>query len=152
MLLPERDLEIETIFPKLAAGDGYRITSPKTTDYNCIAWAGCIDHLWWWPDESWMYFWPSAVQREATIPAFIAAYTTLGFAQCDDDQYEEGFEKIAIFTDSLGAPTHAARQLNTKFWTSKLGGLFDISHMLDGVSGISYGTPTVFMKRVKPET
>jgi len=92
--------------------------------------------------------------REESIEAFISAYQTIGFSVCDSPDYENDFEKIAIFVDQLGTPTHAARQLDKTTWTSKLGSSFDISHAFDGVSGDgipkkNYGKPKVFMKRPK---
>jgi hypothetical protein len=40
---------IEQNHPNLAIA-GYKITSPDTTDYNCIAWAAGSTEEWWWPD------------------------------------------------------------------------------------------------------
>lgn len=64
--------------------------------------------------------------------------------------YEEGFEKIAIYIDSHGKPTHAARQLSSGKWTSKLGQLEDIEHSnLDDVTGLHYGSVGAILKRQK---
>ena len=83
------------------------------------------------------------------MEAFIEAFVVLGFTPCDTAEYEEGFEKVAIYIDVNGKPTHAARQLSSRLWTSKLGNLQDIEHEIDGVSGDQYGAVAVIMKRSK---
>jgi hypothetical protein len=66
---------------------------------------------------------------------------------------EPGFEKIAIFAKQSGnkrVPTHAARQLDSGEWTSKLGACEDISHAeAVSVSGPAYGNVAYFMSRPK---
>lgn len=148
MSLPKRDGELELFFPAITV-KGYEITSPKTPNYNCVAWAGNVDHQWWWPDQADTCFWPEDVARECTIESFISAYKTIDFTVCDSSIFEDSFEKIAIFVDVLNIPKHAARQLDASRWTSKMGQSFDLSHSLDGVSGVKYGSPKVFMKRPK---
>jgi hypothetical protein len=140
-----RSPTIEKTFPYLASGD-YKITSPPTCIYNCIAWAANNDTMWWWPDPQDIYFWPTGILREVSLRAFILAFESRGYSICDNQDLEEGYEKIAIFTDASNNPTHAARQLNSGKWTSKLGGLEDIEHELDGVSGELYGKISVVWK------
>src|SRR6266436_5637431 len=83
----------------------------------------------------------NGIPREVTLHAFVAAYRTLGYEPCASWELESGFQKVAIFTDNQGRPTHAARQLESGSWTSKLGQQHDIRHDdLEGVSGIQYGT------------
>ncbi len=139
--------EIEEIFPDVA-DLGYEITSPINKFYNCIAWAGNDDTRWWWPDPGFQAFWPPSAPRVCTVVAFIIAYKELGYVQCDNINHEDGYQKIAVYTDSNGVPTHASRELpEEKIWTSKLGSSWDISHHVYGLNGNKYGTPTVFMKR-----
>jgi hypothetical protein len=87
------------------------------------------------------------VSREATLDAFINAYSLLGYVCCNDGLVEVGFQKIAIYVNSSGKPTHASRQLPTGNWTSKLGPSNDIEHHIDGVNGQIYGTIAKFMKK-----
>ena len=69
---------------------------------------------------------------------------------CNSIAYEEGFEKVAIYIDTHGKPTHAARQLSSGIWTSKLGQLEDIEHSkLDDITGSQYGSVGVILKRLK---
>jgi hypothetical protein len=61
---------------------------------------------------------------------------------------EAGFEKLTIFVDPTGEPRHAARQLPSGAWASKLGDHVDIEHNeVDAVGGVFYGEPHVFMKK-----
>ena len=135
---------LEKAFPGLR-GTHYAVTSPPTPTYNCIAWAAGESNRWWWPTSS--YFWPTGIPREETLLAFVGAYATLGYTRCDDEQREIGFEKVAIYVNARGIPTHAARQLGTGMWTSKLGQAHDIAHTLDGVSGLRYGRVGAVLKR-----
>lgn len=138
---------IEGLFPQLLIS-GYDITSPSTREYNCIAWAAGNDEAWWWPDPD--GYWPAGIPKDEDLATFIRAYETLGYVVCKNAGYEDGFEKIAIYVDSDGTPTHAARQLGNGRWTSKLGKLEDIEHgTLEGLHGQTYGTVAVFMKRKK---
>ncbi len=50
------------------------------------------------------------------------------FAQHKAGNWRRDFEKIAIYVDTDGVPTHAARQLPDGSWTSKLGDWEDIQH------------------------
>jgi hypothetical protein len=137
---------LETLFPGLA-GSGYRITSPKDRRYNCVAWAAGEDHRWWSPDLAGRYYWPVRATRTETLKAVSEAFGTLGYVECDTDAPEDGFEKIALFADTNGTPTHVARQLATGSWTSKLGELEDIEHDLRALEGSEYGQVAKVMKR-----
>ncbi len=141
--------KIEEFFPKLFEV-GYSITSPETPNYNCIAWSAGDNESWWWPDSQEIYYWPPEVERKETIDAFIKVYEILGYEVCKDGELEEGFDKIAIYINEKDKPTHAARQLNSGAWTSKLGISEDITHFtLDDLMGSIYGSVAVFMKRLK---
>jgi len=136
-------------FPNLSP-DNHRITSPKSSDYNCIAWAAEDQENWWWPHED--GYWPEGLPREENLGAFIQAYGTLGYSPCLDSAMEEGFEKVAIYANADG-PTHAARQLPDGHWTSKLGPDEDISHaILGALDSQLYGHTVLFLKRAKRRT
>lgn len=89
-----------------------------------------------------------------TIEAFIGAYATVGYSQCANGAVEAGIEKVALFAIQTGnglIPTHAARQLETGEWTSKLGRFEDICHpMLEAVNGPTYGQPICYLSRPRP--
>lgn len=133
------------LFPGLATA-GYRVTSPETIRYNCIAWAASRDDDWWWPHAD--GYWPPGVPVAETLTAFEAAYVTLGYRRCLRPDFETLYEKVAIYATKNGKPRHAARQLDTGKWTSKLGPYVDIEHATpEAVSGSQYGDAVLFLKR-----
>jgi len=142
--------ELEQDWPNLSRTH-YRITSPFTGNYNCIAWAIGEEDRWWSPLPEDDYYWPEGVSQEVSVAAFISAYKTVGFVVCDNGDRVPNVEKIAIYVTPEGRPQHVARQLPNGFWTSKLGRLEDIEHELEGLSGELYGTVKQFMEReMKP--
>lgn len=84
---------------------------------------------------------------EESLAAFKAAFTTIGYGECDHESIEPGYEKVAFFASVAGVPTHAARQLASGLWTSKLGQLERIEHELRDLEGDSYGRVAMVMKR-----
>lgn len=144
--MDEAVVRIENAFPDLVA-DGYAITSKISPAYNCIAWAAGIETHWWDPAPG--YVWPDGAPREYSIGALIKAYAALGFEVCASADVEGGYDKVALYGDQTGW-THAARQLPTGKWTSKLGGYEDIEHSTpDGLASSEYGKVACFMKRAK---
>jgi hypothetical protein len=142
---------IEALFPGLA-GTAYHVTSPRNNDYNCIAWAAGVTDKWWWPGSNpARSYWPAVVARERTQTVFIAAFALLGYALCAHAEVEASHEKIALFADTAGLPTHAARQLPSGRWTSKLGTAEDIEHELRDLEGALYGAVVVIMRRPVPK-
>ena len=89
--------------------------------------------------------------RERTAAAFVAALATLGYQLCEGEALEPAFERIALFADAEGRPTHAARQLPSGVWTSKLGKAEDIEHRLRDLEAVLYGT-VLILKRPTPPT
>jgi hypothetical protein len=88
-----------------------------------------------------------------TVDSFTDAFRTLGYEVCSDSAHEVGYERVAIYVDPGGTPTHMARQLSTGFWTSKIGKLEDIEHeTLHGLEETDYGQVVRVLKRrlVKP--
>src|SRR5437762_756438 len=118
---------LEQLFPALKRA-AFTVTSPRDPSYNCVAWAAGDVTRWWWPAESPFAFWPAGIEREESLTSFIRAFGTLGFELAASGDYEPTYEKVAIFASHDGVPTHMARQLANAAWTSKLGGLEDVSH------------------------
>ena len=127
------------------------VKSPVTNRYNCIAWAAGEDFRNWWPDPFGIDFWPSGVSRAVTTDAFLRAYSSLGYSLCFDGTLEGGIEKIALFGKGPAGsevPTHAALQLPSGRWTSKLGPFEDIEHTTaNAVDGPVYGHLICYLSR-----
>jgi|SRR5208282_307210 len=141
---------IEQAFPKLGR-TRYKVKSHQTDQYNCIAWAAGQTDAPWWPAHPMSgAHWPDGVPRVATLDAFIRAFGTLGYQPCAEASFELRYEKIALYVDVNGAPTHAARQCHNGRWTSKLGVEVDIEHEFDALAGHDqkeYGQIAQIMKR-----
>ncbi len=141
-----REERLCALFPKLRAS-GFRITSPATPAYNCIAWAVGQDDVWWEPTPLGKEYWPPGCPREYSTETYIAALRAVGFEVCSDSMIESGFEKVALYAKSE-SEFHAARQLGSAVWTSKLGQLEDIEHgTLEGLVGLVYGKVICILKR-----
>jgi hypothetical protein len=133
----------EASFPRLLP-ENHRLASPPTLDYNCIAWAAGDTENWWQPGVHW----PTAVPaNEYGLGVLEEAFRAMGYEPCDDARLEAGFEKVALYGDKV-LYTHAARQLPSGRWTSKLGKGEDIEHDTpDDVAGGSYGEVAMILKR-----
>jgi len=122
--------------------------------YNCIAWAAGKKDRWWWPiagDPC--AFWPIPIDSidPVALNQFIKAFEFEGYRVCKNARFENGFEKVAIYVDGNGEPTHAARMLPNGVWTSKMGRGEDIEHeTLVVIEGKIYGKAKEFLKRKNP--
>jgi hypothetical protein len=143
-MLPKKDPILYNDFPLLRK-EWHEITSPSTNVYNCLAWAAGDNTKRWDPGYPW--YWPINL-REVTIDSFVKVYESIGFVCCDDQCFEDGFEKIVIFLKLDGTPTHVARMIKQDVFTSKLGNSYDISHSKDALNGSKYGYPVIYMRRV----
>jgi hypothetical protein len=142
----------EDLFPGLR-GSGYEVKSRQDDGYNYIAWAAGATNTahWWWPfGDPPKTYWSEGVPRQESLEAFQQLFEQLGYAVCDHAELELGYEKVALFADAQGVPLHAARQLPTGRWTSKLGALEDIEHALQDLVGTEYGSVVRVMKRPVP--
>lgn len=139
---------IEALFPRLASSP-IAVTSEASRRYNCFAWAAGDATRWWQPGRLPFTFWPAGAPRVNTLEAFEAAFATLGYSRCEGADLDAGLEKIAIYGDEAGHPTHAARQLPDGSWTSKLGTLEDIRHDLAQIEGgeTEYGSVVLILSR-----
>jgi hypothetical protein len=141
--------ELLQFLPNLSQA-GFSATSPRTRQYNCIAWAAGRSDVFMRPDPMRQLFRPPDVARAETRDAFVDLFLRLGYVRADSPRLEDGVEKIAIF-ELDGVPTHATRQLPDGTWTSKCGRLEDITHELEGVCGDVYGGVAVIMARTRPQ-
>ena len=140
-------------FPSLESGN-HDVTSPRSRQYNCIAWAAEIDNKQIWPDGAEgiaaepAIEWPEGIPNEETPESFVAYFQSLGYQLCDGPDFEAGFLKVAIFVKE-GRPTHACRQLPCQRWTSKMGwdGVDIVHDDLECIEGDQYGKATIYVKR-----
>jgi hypothetical protein len=143
------DPSLERKFKALVSA-GYRVTSEWTTAYNCIAYAAGDTSRKWdcTPVPIPGYYWPPEAKTGDYIDALESAFEVIGFTQCDNGDLEDGYEKVALYVDSNGKWTHAAKQLPDGNWSSKLGNAEDIAHRSPHCFGGSdYEDVMRFMRR-----
>jgi hypothetical protein len=154
MCASANDPTINCDFPN--HGIGYETTSCRNGAYNCIAWAvGDAKRKWWpYPFKVRGTYWPSQIRCDATVDAFVEMFSKIcGYKTWPDEnrELEDSYEKVAIYVKN-GEVTHAARQLPSGKWASKIGGNKDIEHdleMLENLGGTKslYGTVAKVMRR-----
>jgi hypothetical protein len=140
-------------FPHLNAANHRDIISTPDDRYNCLAWAAGIDNEWWEPAVG--KTWPGNAPRGLAgykIASLIEVFASIGFVACNDGSLEDGIEKIAIYADG-DEWMHAARQLQTGKWTSKMGPDERIEHDApQDLAGPAFGQVTTFMQRSRSAT
>jgi hypothetical protein len=139
--------EIAAAFPNLNANN-YQITSDPLPIYNCVAYAsGITTHR----IDFYRNKITGEIEGDQSSNLYVQHFTELGFEVCENPDYENHFEKIALYEDRKGNFTHVALQVNENKWTSKLGYLEDISHTsleaLEGQGNECYGKHCVYMKK-----
>jgi hypothetical protein len=137
------DDRLRAKYPRLGNGH-FQITSAESLKYNCVAWAAGQDSRWWAPIE--FSCWPEAAQIGWSVKALESVFQLMGYVVASDPRLVPGMEKVAIFAAG-DEWTHVARQLESGYWTSKLGQGVDIEHELDGLAGSPYGDVAVIMSR-----
>jgi hypothetical protein len=125
----------------------YELKSQPTADYNCVSWAQRIDYKE--IDLSLDAEGEPLVYPDLSCLTYIEHFEKEGFILCESPEFEEGFEKIALYERAGKTFEHVARQLGPDLWTSKLGYWEDIEHTTLEVleSQNKYGVPTWFMKK-----
>jgi hypothetical protein len=124
------------------------ITSPVDEAYNCIAWAAEFKKDEWW-DHTPGYKWPAT--RSPLITSLVNVFLSLGWEErtASENILEPEFERVALYRKN-DEWTHAARQLPSGKWTSKLGPDEDIEHDTpECLCGDSYGTIHCIMRKVR---
>lgn len=149
-------------FPKLENDKFFEVHSPRTEEYNCIAWAMGFEDRWIdYIDDSMdkRKWWPEGVKKGFLPEDLIRAFQKVGFSECGlDDSEESGYDKVALykkepFFDEITKKrypsgwTHAARVLSPQQYHSKLGPQFDIFHGPGDVLEEHYGKVFRIMKR-----
>jgi len=138
--------EMEAAFP-LLAGTAYSEESPVTDTYNCIAFAFEDMQNWWWPRRGDGAYWPLGFPLSDSVDVLVSIFEARGYSACDSGEFEPGYEKVVIYARD-GRIKHAARQLKSGRWASKLGESQDIEHeRAEHIEGALYGTIERILKR-----
>lgn len=150
-LRPRTLAEILADFPNAAPGKNCWESSPKSSAYNCFAWAAGDDTREWDPRSQYhpYVYWPRRAPAALTLAAFEEAFRIAeGYSRCESHGHEVGIEKVAIFADEQGCPRHMARQLPSGIWASKLGHDEDIEHSdLAALENGDYGRVVLILAR-----
>jgi hypothetical protein len=82
-------ISLELRYPNLRSS-GYLLTSPKTPNYNCVAWAAGETNRPWWPIpyDTAPYYWPLGEQDDESLEVFIECFKSLGYEICNDENFE----------------------------------------------------------------
>lgn len=149
-------------FNKLKEDSSFKINSPDSCEYNCIAWAMGFDDRWVDPlEDDYIHkkWWPDAAPKSRDPRALVSAFECMGFELCENDESEIGCDKVALYKgpaynvmtqrfESTVVWTHAARVISSNLYHSKMGDSFDIYHRGGNVfEGSIYGTVFAFMRR-----
>ena len=148
------EAEIIALFPDLQQDAGFKITSYEDINYNCIAWALLYTNRWVQPPNTYYgldgvhYFWPDGINKTNDIGSLVELFELKGYTVCNSAVHEVGYRKVALYCDTKNRMTHAARQLPSGLWTSKIGQDHDIAHTKpEGVENNSYGKVAFIMKK-----
>jgi len=139
---------VEIWHPKLI-GKNYKIIESKynLADFNCIAYSLDFFDRWCGASEkSWPY---NILSRSPKLENYIKYYKIFGYDVCNNDEYEVGYEKVALYIDNSNCINHASKQYYN-MWRSKLGKFFIIEHELEWLTGFdadNYGNIGVILKR-----
>ena len=146
MATPSNRARLIKDFPRLDRED-FQVISPASNEYNCIAYAAG-DTSQWWSDEL-QYYWPTTVARNPSITGLENLFKWLGFKKCHSPRLEADYQKVALYA-SKGLWTHAALQMATGHWRSKLGPEELIEHESPlSVTGDLYGNVYLYMRRMR---
>lgn len=127
--------------------------SPRTRDYQCIAWAACYTNRRFWPlpsEEG--YFWPNGRPLfDDSLENFVDTFAMYGYKPCDNPEFEFGFQKVAIYAGREGVRHMARQHFFGRGWLSKLGDEEDILHAnlesIEGTLDFGYGRVERILKR-----
>lgn len=138
---------IAAICPQLKIDD-FEIIGGATTKYNCVASSLGDYGRWWEPTPGDLYYWPDDANRDYSVESYVKMFEAQGFTECVSRVNEDGFEKIAIYSDGDGQFTHVAALRQSRRWSSKLGDWETIEHgSLECLEGEAYGLISKIMKR-----
>lgn len=147
----ENRLKLIRAFPALANDANFKLLSPATPCYNCIAWAmGYIDR-WVDTDDKVGHWWPTGVEKSLKPAALIQAFEAVGYIEADDYKPEDNYHKVILYKNiEKDIWTHASLVVTAFVEHSKFGSAWDGEHshnVLNSTTPDSYGVPYAYMKR-----
>jgi hypothetical protein len=123
----------------------FSITSAETPQYNCVAWALDDMENWWEADED--YLWLDHLHWDNSLSTMQHFFQHFGFDPIDKPNFNNGIEKIALFSENGINCTHVAKQLPNNIWTSKLGVSHDVTHTLSAMEKGIYGDVAMILQK-----
>lgn len=121
-------------------------TDDENDKFNCVSYSLDVYDKWIWTNEP---SWPIDIPRNLKIDSFKLLYNKYGYVECNNGDYEVGFDKIAFYIKNNN-PSHASKQYGN-MWRSKIGSVI-LEHQLEWISGNdgdNYGYVEFIMKRKK---
>lgn len=135
------------------------VTAAPSTAYNCIAWALGQRNEWWEPHSPGSIavgqgYWPAGLPHNRDPQTLRVLFCQEGFADCENGNLDQNLVKVALYRipDGNGSYrwTHAARQLKTGLWTSKLGNSYAVIHRKpDDPDGDLYGSVYAYLAKLR---
>ncbi len=126
----------------------FKLVSPFSFQYNCIAFALGINDRWVDHEDIPWHWWPP-VEKGASIDHLKRVFQYFGFEECGlDDQLDEMYDKVALYEVS-NEWTHAARVVATGVYHSKFGESYDGRHSSGSVLQAQYGNVCLIMRRLR---
>lgn len=129
----------------------FKLLSPFSYKYNCIAFAMGMDDRW--VDHSDIpWHWWSPVAKGPSVEHLKNAFQYFGFEECGlDDTVDDQYDKVALY--HVGHDwTHAARIVDNGIYHSKFGESYDGRHSSGNVLQAQYGSVCLIMRRLKTDS
>jgi hypothetical protein len=96
-------------------------------------------------------YWPPGFPLSDSVDILIKIFELHGYSKCDARDQEPGYERVVIYCRD-GRFKHAARQLRSGRWTSKVGEEQVIEHeRAEHVVCDDYGTIAQFLRRKRDD-
>ncbi len=128
----------------------FRLVSPFSFQYNCIAFAMGMKDRWVDHEDIPWHWWPP-VERGSSVKHLENAFRYFGFEYCGmDDEIDERYDKIVLY-QLLDDWTHAARVIENGIYHSKFGESYDGYHSSGDVLAAQYGRVCLVMRRLKSD-
>ncbi len=129
----------------------FKLLSPFSFQYNCIAFALGMTDRWVDPSAIPWHWWPP-IEKGPDIDHLKNAFKYFGFEECGmDDEVDELYDKIALY-HIANHWTHAARIVADGICHSKFGESYDGYHSSGNVLQAQYGDVCLIMRRLKTDS